>query len=50
MYAVQSMNVALVQACLAAGMNIAVVDYVGRSAMDYATELGSQAAQIVQVL
>ena len=50
MFAVQSMNVALVQACLAAGMQAEVVDYVGRNAMDYATEMGNQAAQIVQVL
>ena len=50
MCAVQSMNVALVQACLAAGVNDLAVDYVGRSAMDYATEMGTQAAQIIQVL
>ena len=50
MFAVQSLNAQLVQACLNAGMNGAVVDYVGRSAMDYATEMGTQAAQIVQVL
>ena len=50
MFAVQSLNGTLVQACLAAGMNDAVIDYVGRSAMDYATEMGSQAAQIVQIL
>ena len=41
MLAVQSMNGPLVTACVAAGMNQALVDYVGRTAMDYATEMGN---------
>ena len=50
MCAVQSKNVQLVQACVAAGMDQQLVDYVGRSAMNYAEELKGDGAQIVQVL
>ena len=50
MLAINSKNAALVQACLAAGMDQSIEDFVGRNAMDYATQMGGEGAQIVGVL
>ena len=50
MLAINSKSAALVQACLAAGMDQSIEDFVGRNALDYATQMGGEGAQIVGVL